>query len=73
MTSDEVQYLRSKQATLALTPDELRWVHAHAFAGILAGACQDKAITEAEATTLNTVHGALQALGWAPGDAPAMV
>lgn len=69
VTSDEVEYLRGKQALLALTPDELRWLHARAFAGILADACQDRAITSAEAATLNVVHGALQALGWAPGDA----
>lgn len=69
VTIDEVEYLRGKQALLALTPDELRWVHARAFAGILADACQDRAITTAEAATLNVVHGALQALGWAPGDA----
>ena len=73
VTSDEVQYLRSKQAILALTPEELRWLHARAFAGILADACQDKAITEGEASTLNTVHAALQALGWAPGSAAAML
>lgn len=68
VTADEIRYLQSKQNTLALTGDELRWVHARAFAGILADVCQDKAVTRAEADALWRVHLGLRKLGWAPGD-----
>lgn len=68
ITTTEVDYLRSKQAILRLTSEELRWLHARAFAGILADACRDKAVSVDEALCLHTVAGALRELGWAPGD-----
>jgi hypothetical protein len=68
ITPAEVEYLRSKQSVLRLTGDELRWLHARAFAGILADVCRDKAVSADEALCLHTVTGALRELGWAPGD-----
>ena len=68
VTPDEVHYLRTKQAALSLTENELRWLHARAFAGILADMCQDKAVTADEVWALSSVTSALRALGWAPGD-----
>lgn len=68
ITPDEVRYLRMKQAAVILTEDELRWLHARAFAGVLADMCQDKAITTDEVWALSNVQNALRALGWAPGD-----
>ncbi|MGH9719565.1 MAG: 3'-5' exonuclease [Bryobacteraceae bacterium] len=70
VTPNELQYLLAKSALLNLTPDELRWLHARVFAGILAEASQDRAITSKEATVLHTVMTALRHLGWAPGDMP---
>lgn len=68
ITPTEVDYLRSKQAALQLRGDELRWLHARAFAGILADVCRDKAISVEEALCLHTLTAALRELGWAPGD-----
>lgn len=68
VTLDEVRYLRGKQAALMLTENELRWLHARAFAGILADMCQDKAVTVDEVWALSNVQNALRTLGWAPGD-----
>jgi hypothetical protein len=45
-------------------------MHARAFSGVLADMCQDKAITNEEATQLSGVALALRELGWAPGDEP---
>lgn len=70
VTHDEIQYLLAKRASLNLTSDELRWLHARVFSGILAEACQDRAITSSEASVLNQVTSALRHLGWAPGDLP---
>lgn len=68
ITPTEVDYVRSKQSVLRLTNEELRWLHARAFAGILADVCRDKAVSVDEALCLHTVAGALRELGWAPGD-----
>ena len=68
VSSDEIDYLIRKRNALKMTSDELRWLHARAFAGLLADACQDKAVTDAEATRLALVASALRTLGWAPGD-----
>jgi DNA polymerase III subunit epsilon len=70
VTPYEVFYLRAKQSALGVRPEELRWMHARAFSGILADMCQDKAITDDEATALSGVALALRELGWAPGDEP---
>lgn len=70
VTYDEIRYLLAKRVSLNLTADELRWLHARAFAGILAAVCQDTAVTSSEAAVLHRVSNALQQLGWAPGDLP---
>ena len=64
----EVFYLKAKKDALGLRPEELRWLHARAFSGVLADMCQDRAITDAEAAALSGVASALRELGWAPGD-----
>ena len=71
VTPHEVFYLRAKQSALSLRPEELRWLHARAFSGILADMCNDKAISTAEASSLAEVAMALRELGWSPGDVPA--
>lgn len=71
VTPHEIFYLRAKQKALALRPEELRWLHARAFSGILADMCNDRAITGDEAASLAEVAMALRELGWSPGDSPA--
>ncbi|HEV8717742.1 MAG TPA: 3'-5' exonuclease [Candidatus Binatia bacterium] len=68
VTQTEIRYLQDKLKTLSLHADELRWLHARAFSGILADLSQDKAITSSEAQTLHEIVAALRQLGWAPGD-----
>lgn len=70
VTPHEVYYLKAKQNALSLRPDELRWLHARAFSGVLADMCCDKAISTDEVATLSEVALALRELGWAPGDSP---
>lgn len=71
VTPHEVFYLKAKQSALGIRPDELRWMHARIFSGLLADMCQDKVVTVAEAEALSGVAFALRELGWAPGDSPA--
>lgn len=71
VTTEETSYLLSKQKSLHLSEDELRWLHARAFAGILADVCQDKAVTRSEAEAVYRVSIGLRRLGWAPGDSVA--
>lgn len=68
VTPHEIFYLKAKQSALTMRPDELRWLHARAFSGILADMCHDKAITNDEAQALSGLAEALRELGWAPGD-----
>jgi DNA polymerase III epsilon subunit-like protein len=68
VTPEELGLLKAKQVLLGITEDELRWMHARAFAGILALVCQDKAVTVDEVWALHNITNALRALGWAPGD-----
>jgi DNA polymerase III epsilon subunit-like protein len=68
VTDEEVHILRARQRKLAITEDELRWMHARAFAGLLALVCQDQAVTVDEVWALRNVTNALRAIGWAPGD-----
>lgn len=73
ITPYEVFYLKAKQTALGVRPNELRWLHARVFSGILADMCLDKSITDREAISLSGVAGALRELGWSPGDEPAVV
>lgn len=68
VTRNEIDYLLAKQTSLSLKPEELRWLHARIFSGILADSCQDKVVTSHEAILLHKVNDALRRLGWAPGD-----
>ncbi|MBI4507744.1 MAG: 3'-5' exonuclease [Chloroflexi bacterium] len=70
VTDAEIGHLLDKRRLLNLTADEVRWLHARAFAGILADVCQDKAITSSEAAVLHRLSTALRTLGWSPGDVP---
>lgn len=68
VTPHEVFYLKAKQSALGIRPEELRWLHARAFSGLLADVCQDKAVTNDEVDSLSSIAVALRELGWAPGD-----
>lgn len=68
VTPHEVFYLKAKQSALGIRPEELRWLHARAFSGLLANVCQDKAVTNEEVDSLSSIAVALRELGWAPGD-----
>lgn len=70
LTDDEIRYLDAKREALKLRQDELRWLHARAFSGIISDMSQDHAISAEEADTLQRVADGLRKLGWAPGDAP---
>lgn len=68
LTSEEAGLLASYRGKLRLSDGEVRWVHARVFSGLLADACQDRAIQPVEAEALFRVAQALRVLGWAPGD-----
>jgi len=53
VTQTEIRYLHDKRRTLSLNTNELRWLHARAFSGILADLSQDRAISAAKVQTLH--------------------
>jgi DNA polymerase-3 subunit epsilon len=66
----ELSHLKRRRVDLGLSKEQIRWVHAKAFSGVLAEATQDRAITATEAEALWRIAAALRLLGWAPGDPP---
>lgn len=69
VTPDEVAYLAKKRAALGLSIEDIRALHARAFAGLLADVSDDHVITEPEVARVAALSSALRALGWSPGDA----
>ena len=70
VSQPEISYLREKQASLSLNPEDIRWMHGRAFSSVLGSLGQDKAITLQEARVIWSIASALRELGWAPGDNP---
>lgn len=70
ITRDEITALKSLQKQPLLTPDAVRWAHAHIFSGLLAEMSRDLRIDPSEMEWLAHVAGMLRELGWCPGDEP---
>ena len=68
ISGSEVKYLREKGEGLGLRGEELRSLHAKAFAGMLARFTDDYLITDEEVKRIAGIAEAMGALGWRPGD-----
>jgi hypothetical protein len=67
ITDDEVDFVFKERTRLGLTIDEVRAVHAQAFARVLDQVAEDGCIDEWEAGKLRRLQEQLSKLGWAPG------
>lgn len=67
VTDDEIGYLAGKKEELGLSAEEVRALHARAFAGVLSQCIEDKVLDDRECAILRRLHHCLQRLGWAPG------
>ncbi len=68
ITDEELDYAISKRAEIDLAHDEVRMLHARAFANVIVQFIEDCKIDEREASKLRRLHQCLHQLGWAPGD-----
>lgn len=68
ISGPEVKYLREKGKVLGLPVEEVRSLHARAFAGMLARFSDDRLITDEEVKRMAQIGEAMGALGWKPGD-----
>lgn len=63
----ELAAVRAEREASGLTADEVRMLHARAFASVISQFAADKRIDEAEQRRLRRLHECLATLGWAPG------
>lgn len=67
VTDDELAAINAEKESSGLTDDEMRMLHARAFASVISQFVADKRIDEAEQRRLRRLHECLASLGWAPG------
>ena len=68
ITDDEVAYLAGKQEELGLEIEEIRSLHARAFAQVILAFTDDRWLDDREVATLHRLHSCFSRLGWAPGE-----
>jgi DNA polymerase III subunit epsilon len=68
VTQEEIAYLTNKKQELGLESDEIRSLHARAFADLISQCVEDKALNDGECSKLRRLHQCLGKLGWAPGE-----
>lgn len=68
VTEEEVCYVAQKRQELGLTVDEVRALHAKAFAAVIGQFIEDRLLDDREAQKLFRLADCLRRLGWCPGD-----
>jgi len=68
ITDDEVAYVARERNRLGLAPEQVRAVHARAYASVIAQFTEDKWLDDQEVARLRRLHRCLSKLGWAPGE-----
>ncbi len=68
ISDDELDYLEKKERELSLRSEQVRALHARAFASVLARFADDRWLDERERGKLRRLHKCLSRLGWAPGE-----
>lgn len=69
VTEDEVEELARTKHELGLRDEQVRSLHARAFASALLSFADDRLIDDRECEVLNRLRCCLSRLGWAPGEA----
>jgi DNA polymerase III subunit epsilon len=67
ITDDELDLIRAERKRTQLRPDQIRTLHARAFASVIAQFTADQSIDDREVAKLRRLHKCLAQLGWAPG------
>jgi DNA polymerase-3 subunit epsilon len=67
ITDDEVEYVLKERNRLGLNMEQIRAIHAKAFASVITQFTADKWLDDGEASKLNRLYRCLATLGWAPG------
>lgn len=68
VTDEELAGLGEKKRSLGLSTEEVRSLHAQAFASAIQRFTDDHSLDNAETETLRRLHECLRTLGWAPGE-----
>lgn len=68
VSDDEVAYVLNERTRYGLTLDQIRSVHAKAFASVIAQFAEDRSVDDREVRKLQRLHRCLSRLGWAPGE-----
>ncbi|MCZ6836657.1 MAG: exonuclease domain-containing protein [Planctomycetota bacterium] len=68
ITREEMEYLAKVQCEMKLTPEQVRGLHARAFANAIRTFIDDAWLDQTEVHQLHKLHECLSELGWAPGD-----
>jgi len=67
VTDKELEVAKSERKRLGLTKEQIRFIHARAFAMVIAQFIDDQYLDDGEVKKLRKLHSALAKLGWAPG------
>jgi len=67
VTDEELAVIKAEKEASGITADEVRMLHARAFASVISQFTADKRIDEREQRRLRRLHECLAKLGWAPG------
>lgn len=68
VTEDKVAYAKSERRKLGLSEEQIRYLHALAFAAAIAQFINDQHLDDGEVRKLRKLRAALSAIGWCPSD-----
>ncbi|RJP41634.1 MAG: 3'-5' exonuclease [Phycisphaerales bacterium] len=68
ITDDELRHIVDERKRLGLDGEQVRMVHARAFAAAIAQFCSDERLDDQELVKLRRLRECLSRLGWAPGE-----
>ena len=68
VSDEELQLAKEERKRLGLSKEQIRFIHARAFAMVIAQFIDDQHLDDREVRKLRKLHFALSRLGWAPGE-----
>ena len=68
ITEEELEYVTSERERLGLKEEQVRVLHARAFANAIAQFTEDQWLDDQEVVKLRRLNKCLSRLGWAPGE-----
>ena len=68
ITDEELAYVLTERERGGLKEEQIRVLHARAFASVMSQFASDQWLDDSEARKLRKLHNCLAKLGWAPGE-----